>query len=73
MTAWELQTDSVGLRPKEDAPPNPRFDYLSKFLSLCQDAIKRGDKRIVIQTCNYRLEPKGDGGELWLPARTEGH
>lgn len=73
MTAWELQTDSARIRPKEDAPPNPHLDYPSKFLSLCQDAIKRGDKPIIIPTGNYRLEPKGDGGELWLAARTEEH
>lgn len=36
------------------------------FRPLVQEAIKRGDKRIIISPGNYRLEPKGDGGELWL-------
>ncbi len=34
------------------------------FRPLVAEAIKRGEKRIVIPPGNYRLEPKG-GGELW--------
>jgi len=35
------------------------------FRPLVEAAIKRGEKRIVIPPGNYRIEPKGGGGELW--------
>lgn len=35
------------------------------FRPRVQAALQRGDKRIVIPPGNYRLTPKGGGGELW--------
>jgi len=36
------------------------------FRPLVNDAIKRGEKRIVIAPGTYRIAPKGGGGELWV-------
>ncbi|GEP41060.1 hypothetical protein [Brevifollis gellanilyticus] len=36
------------------------------FRSLVGEALRRGEKRIVIPPGNYQLEPLGSGGELWL-------
>ena len=36
------------------------------FRPLVGDALKRGEKRIVIPPGTYRIDPKGGGGELWL-------
>lgn len=36
------------------------------FRPLVGDALKRGEKRIVIPPGTYHIAPKGDGGELWL-------
>lgn len=36
------------------------------FRPMVAEAIKRGEKRIVIPPGTYRVEPKGGGGELWV-------
>lgn len=36
------------------------------FRPLVAEALKRGEKKIVIPPGNYRIEPKGGGGELWV-------
>jgi hypothetical protein len=36
------------------------------FRPLVEGALQRGEKRIVIPPGNYRLEPHGGGGELWM-------
>ncbi|HVJ45889.1 MAG TPA: hypothetical protein VM511_05840, partial [Luteolibacter sp.] len=39
---------------------------LEDFRPFVDEALKRGEKKIVIPPGNYRIAPKGGGGELWV-------
>lgn len=41
---------------------------MDDFRPFVADALKRGEKKIVIPPGNYRISPKGGGGELWVLA-----
>jgi hypothetical protein len=38
------------------------------FRPFVEDALRRGERKIVIPPGNYRIAPKGNGGELWVLA-----
>ena len=44
----------------------PVLHAAEDFRPIVAEAIKRGDKRIVIPPGEYRIDPTGGGGELWM-------
>lgn len=45
---------------------SPLLKAQEDFRPIVAEALKKGEKRIVIPPGTYRIDPKGGGGELWV-------